>query len=371
MDGVDVGLTQIEEPAPDQFVFKPLFFATYPYPSQLENELRQLVATGKTTLEKLTRVQATLSHVFAQAFIRALKKSGIPRTSIEAIGSHGQSIYHLPPRKTAKGYSWQIGHPAIIAEQTEIDTIGDFRIADMAQGGWGAPLAPIFHYYFLKQSGTSAVVANIGGISNISMVDPASGWSSLRGFDSGPGNTLIDRTMQKFYHKNYDKNGACARRGTICQSLVDRLLRASFFRQRGPKSSGLEFFSEKYLDQFLASARKLCKTKEDMIATVTALTSHSLAQHIKPFLRPDLTTVILCGGGAKNLAIRDQLKALLPSDAMLTTFNSGGLSSDAVEANLFAFLAFLNRKRRALDLKNITGARRPSVLGVSSLIPQP
>lgn len=315
--------------------------AYLPYSDSLKNELRILTQTGQIQLVELAELDRQVAGLFAETVQTLLKKSGILAADIRAIGSHGQTIFHQ-----GGYYSMQIGHGALIAEQTHIPVVNDFRMNDIAIGGQGAPLTPLYHQHLL---GGDGIVINLGGIANLTQVS----LGKVGGFDTGPANVLLDQWMQKSQQLDYDKNGEWARSGTLDEDLLSALLADAYFQKPAPKSTGSEYFNLTWLAAHLSAERR----PQDVQRTLLELSAISISAHICAG-----SSVYLCGGGVHNAFLIERLSYLNPNSNMLTTAQLG-MDADYVEAAAFAFFAKLTLHNKPANLTAVTGAKALRVLG--------
>jgi anhydro-N-acetylmuramic acid kinase len=276
-------------------------------------------------------------------------------SAIAAIGSHGQTLRHEPG--SAQPFSLQIGDADLIAEGTGITTIADFRRADIELGGQGAPLAPAFHEWLFRNEGKTRVVLNIGGIANITVLHGDD--METIGFDTGPGNTLLDAWALQYLHTPYDANGDWSASGSVARDLLARLASDSYFAAPAPKSTGFEYFNLDWLDKYIASEYD----HADIQATLCQLTSDSIADAIG-IAAPDASEVLVCGGGVHNRDLMRRLQASLPGTKIAST-SIAGLDPDWVEAAAFAWLAMRTTNGLTGNLPSVTGAQRATVLGVA------
>lgn len=334
----------------------PTLEATYQqhYSAQLRKNIFTLCEQSQVSLTMLGETDIAVGIAFAEGVSALLTQAGIDRSKIIAIGSHGQTVFHHPESELP--FTTQIGDPNTIAWRTGITTVADFRRKDMAAGGQGAPLAPLFHDFLFSDSSVSRVVVNLGGIANISVV--AEGFNNI-GFDTGPANVLMDYWIHKHKNLEVDDQGQWAASGTVSSSLLEQLLDDSYFAQPEPKSTGREYFNGAWLEQRLTKTSETI-SPEDVQATLLELTATTVATEIENQLSPN--EVYLCGGGAHNLALVNRLDELLPESKVLTT-DELNLSPDWVEATLFAWLAKQRLQGIAVDSRAITGASDPVVLG--------
>ena len=349
-DGVDAAVVEFL-PAP-----RLLGHYSLSYTDTLRKQLLEF-ASGHyrgDPVDQLGRLDHELGELFAQAALAVLGQSGLDVMAIRAIGSHGQTVRHRPGGPHP--FSLQIADPNIIAARTGIATVADFRRRDLALGGEGAPLVPAFHAaVFTDRSETRAVV-NIGGIANLTLL-PAGG-GPVSGFDTGPGNLLMDWWSREHLHAPHDENGGFAASGRSDEGLLQDLLVDAYFRRRPPKSTGREYFAPAWLMQKLES-RKL--PPADVMATLSELTARSIAAAVTACV-PQITRVLLCGGGVHNAHLRARLTAHLPHCTLNTTADFG-IAPDWVEAAAFAWLARETLAGRPGNLPTVTGARQPAVLG--------
>jgi anhydro-N-acetylmuramic acid kinase len=313
-----------------------------PYPSDLKQQLKDISQNKKICLQDLAEADIAVANIFSQTVDELLKKANLTQDDIEAIGSHGQSIYHEGGR-----YSHQIGHGALIAEHAHIPCVADFRMSDIAVGGQGAPLTPKYHQYLL--AGKNGVVVNLGGIANITIVQD----NQIFGFDTGPANTLLDGWIKAHKNLDYDRDGLWARTGKIEQDLLDALMADGYFQQRHPKSTGPEYFNQAWLNAYLNH-----QTPKDVQRTLVALTTASISQHL-----PENTKVYLCGGGVHNLFLSESLAFANPS-CEIDTSMALGVHPDFVEAAAFAFFAKQKLGNQPSNIPQVTGASDERVLGV-------
>ena len=357
-DGVD-GLLLDVAASPAQAVRG---FVSLPLPSQLRSELLALNRAGENELHRAALAANALVGVYAQAVADLLQQSGLPAAAIAAIGAHGQTVRHQPGSFDGVGYTTQLNAPALLAERTGIAVVADFRSRDVAAGGQGAPLVPFFHrLWFASEAQQDLAVLNIGGISNVSLL-PAGG--GVQGFDTGPGNVVMDAWVQLHTGLPYDDNGVWAAGGQVDALLLQRLLAEPFFAQPAPKSTGRDLFHLPWLQACLASL-PAAPSAVDVQATLLELTARSVADALRPAMPPTPSArsqLVVCGGGAYNGALMARLQALLPA-AQVRTSAAYGLQPNQVEAAAFAWLAAQCVQGQSLPLPSVTGARAPRVLG--------
>jgi anhydro-N-acetylmuramic acid kinase len=347
LDGVDAVLTEF---APDGTV-RLLRTHYLPYPDSVRTRLLALNAPQPDELHLAALAANELAHMYATAVMGLL--DGEDAVSVRAIGCHGQTLRHRP----ADGYTLQIGNGALLAELTGIDVVADFRSRDVAAGGQGAPLVPAFHVHAFARPGVHRVIANIGGIANVTDL-PATG--PVRGWDTGPGNMLLDSWIQRHHGDRYDRGGAWAHSGKVDGHLLETLLDHDYLRQAPPKSAGREQFNLGWLDATLQKLGRMV-SPVDVQATLVEFTATSLAEGIDREC-PGAREVYVCGGGAHNVVLMQHLRTRLPGVKVETT-GGLGIDPDWVEALAFAWLARQTVHRAPGNLPSVTGARGPRVLG--------
>lgn len=334
--------------------------ATYkhPFPSDIKQEIQTLIQQAglENALTRLATLDVALGELFADSALQALKSAGLTPKKVRAIGSHGQTLRHAP--NGARAFSLQIGNPAVIAERTGITTIADFRRRDIAAGGQGAPLVPGFHQWLFQRPRRTRVILNIGGIANVSYL-PAIRSTPILGFDTGPGNTLMDGWMQKHTGKAFDADGTWARTGTIVPNLLAQLMREKYFSLAPPKSTGRELFNLVWLETQRRGLEQEVSAA-DVQATLCELTALSITQAIEKW-SPKAQEIYVCGGGSHNTHLMQRLRIHL--NAKVGTTAELGLHPDWVEASAFAWLAYRTLHGIAGNVPSVTGARHTAVLG--------
>lgn len=330
---------------------------TRPLPAKIRQQIHALSLPGGNEIDRMGLLDVDLGKLFAQTSLELLAKAGVSANQIIAIGSHGQTIRHRPPGSPEGTFTLQIGDPNLIAELTGITTVADFRRRDMAAGGQGAPLVPAFHRAIFHTQSKNRVIVNIGGMANITWL-PAQGL--VLGFDTGPGNVLMDTWIAEHLGKVYDQDGAWAASGRVCTPLLAELLAAPYFKMPAPKSTGRENFNRAWLEDHL---RKLVTTPTpvDIQATLLELTAITIADSIKNLSRAP-KEVYICGGGAYNTALMQRLVQLMPQDSVRSTAVLG-VDPQWIEAMAFAWLAQQTINHRPGNLREVTGATREVILG--------
>jgi anhydro-N-acetylmuramic acid kinase len=349
MDGIDAAVVSFDDNRVELHAT-----VNQQYPDALREELVRAANTPTDVpIENLGHLDAKVGEAFRDAALNALQASGIDAGEITAIGSHGQTVRHQPD--AIAPYSLQIGNPETIASGTGIPTVADFRSADIAVGGQGAPLVPPFHDWLFGRPGKHRAILNIGGIANVTLLG-ASG-EPVTGFDTGPGNTLLDRWIQLRCNRAFDRDGAWAAEGQVDDSLLGKLLDYSYFMKTPPKSTGIEEFNL----EWLTARDALEYDAVDVQATLCELTARTIANDIVRFA-PATAEVYVCGGGAHNADLLTRLARRLP-EIRIDSTAAVGLDPDWVEAAAFAWLAMRTINNQTGNLPTVTGASRKVVLG--------
>ncbi len=378
-DGVDVAIVRIDWPrsrergqgrGPASQVrpaVTTLATGGFPYPPRLRREVFELFSPATGTVDRVCRMNALLGEAFAGALLSLCRTSRIGIGRIDLVGSHGQTIHHLPPGRRGgagkTGSTLQIGEPCVIAQRTGCTVVADFRPRDLAAGGQGAPLVPLADWVLLGSDRINRAVQNIGGIANVTYLRAGCGLSDVRAFDTGPGNMIIDRLA---WHATagrlgYDRDGRLARAGKVNPQLLGQLMRHPYLGRRPPKTTGREEFGVDFADRLWAARRRAGLSGHDLLATATAFTAASIAGAYRRFLgRVD--QAILCGGGARNPLLVEMLRGQLPGTELLDMATLG-IDPDAKEAISFAILAAYTIRSLPGNVPSATGARLPVVLG--------
>jgi anhydro-N-acetylmuramic acid kinase len=343
LDGIDVALCKIDA---DSCRLEASLSTSFDIKLK---ETILLAINGTTTLKEIGEIDYRLALEFAKAVNLLLKQEKLQPQDIVAIGSHGQTLWHEPNGEYP--FTMQLGNPSVLAVETGITVVADFRSKDVASGGQGAPFAPVFHRELFSDIEECAVV-NIGGMANISILS-----SSLIGYDSGCGNVLMDMWISECLGEPYDKDGAWAELGRVHKALLNNLLSDNYFRLNYPKSTGREYFNKHFLRKYLEPFDKI--SDEDIQATLLALTVQTIANEIKKF---SIKKLLVCGGGARNSYLMRELQAEL-STLEVNTTDSYGVSSDDMEAMIFAWFAYKRLQNENIDLKTVTGAEDNKILG--------
>lgn len=411
-DGIDVALARVSE-VESAIKRELVAHATVPMNGAVRKEVLRVAEGGACTAGEISQLNFRVGEEFAMAAIAACRKFRVALSRLELIGSHGQTIFHqgaaVPFLGRSTSSTLQIGEPAVIAARTGIPTVGDFRVADMAAGGQGAPLVPYVDWLLLRDAWVGRVALNLGGIGNVTILPaaektrvhaedalrrseqgetqdplakPAGGAPGRRmehsqdqmviaqqevmAFDTGPGNMVIDALVTHFTkgRERFDRDARMARRGRCVSALLEELLKDPYLRVRPPKSTGREYYGRGFVEKLMAKARKYRTRPEDLVRTATVFTALSVVDALNRFVLPrvEIGQVIVSGGGAKNPLIMAQLTAgLAPVEVM--TSSEVGVNEDAKEAYAFALLAYETWNRRAGNLPSATGAKKAVALG--------
>lgn len=352
VDGVDAGLFEFADNASGTQA-KLLQSYQHPYPAEIREDILWISQPGENEIDRMGSLDIALGQIFAQAALNLIEESNINPQNVCAIGSHGQTIRHRP--RHSLPFSLQIGDPNTIAHRTGISTVADLRRKDMAAGGQGAPLAPAFHQAAFYSSAEKRCVINIGGIANISILNKNN--ADVEGYDTGPGNILMDSWVNTHLRQPYDEDGVWAKSGNISEVLIQHLMRHPYFAQPQPKSTGREDFNRAWLDQTLSECETL--SAQDVQASLCELTALSISQAVS---QHDIDVIYLCGGGTNNLQLVERLKSLL-SGIRIDTTQTLGIAPDWVESGLFAWLAKQRMENLAGNLPRVTGANKAVILG--------
>lgn len=329
---------------------------SYPWRSSLKEQLRSITLNQSCSLATLGELDSACGDNFADAVVALLSASQISANQISAIGSHGQTLSHGPYAKTP--FSLQIGDPNRIVEKTQITTVADFRRRDLAAGGQGAPLVPAFHESLFNVPDENRVILNIGGIANISLFDNSN--QQYQGFDTGPGNCLMDHWITKSKNFSFDKNGTWATQGNADHALLSSLLSDDYFSRSAPKSTGTEYFSPSWLAEKVAQFTQHL-TPADIQATLLELTAVSISQAILNSTT-QIDRILVCGGGIHNAQLIARLSQIMAGVPIEST-SQYGIDPDWVEAVAFAWLAKQRLNQQPGNMTEATGARKPVILG--------
>jgi anhydro-N-acetylmuramic acid kinase len=369
VDGVDVAITTISGEPPQVAVHLD-HFETVPFPEEVRARIFRLFEPSVTAAE-VSQMNFLLGHVFADAVLQVVKRAGVDITNVMFISSHGQTVYHHPVAEEIAGYAvtstLQIGAAAVIAEKTRRPVVADFRVRDMAAGGQGAPLVPFVDALLFAHPERGRILANIGGIANLTVLPRGAAAEQSVAFDTGPGNMILDGLVNRCTQGRlrYDEDGRMAAKGKVLEGYLERWLQMPFLQAVPPKSTGRELFGEQMVEQWWRDGQEQGFAAEDLIATATAFTVRTFARAIHAFVLPhhSVDELIVGGGGSYNPVMLDGLRRELPTLSVMTQDQATGIPSAAKEAVAFAVLGYETYHRRPGNLPAATGARRPVVLG--------
>ena len=362
-DGVDAVLVEIEGNGFDTS-FRLIQFITYPFPKGVRNRIFQLFSPSSCSVEDVCEMNFVLGDIFARAALDVVAQARLQTSEVDLIGSHGQTICHLPDRPVRS--TLQIGEPAVIAHRTGIVTVGDFRVADVAAGGQGAPLIPYVDFLLFQDSKKSRAIQNIGGIGNVTVLPADGNLEDILAFDTGPGNMVIDEVARIITdgQKSYDHNGEMASKGISSDYMLRKLLSHPFLYQPPPKTTGREEFGTHFAHELVDEAKQLGINDVDLLATVTAYTAECIYQNYKQFVLPeyDISEILVSGGGLHNLTLMEFLRESF-SPILVRSVEDFDLVSDAKEAVAFAVLANEAIHGNPGNVPSATGADHSVVLG--------
>lgn len=366
-DGVDAALVEIL-PGGDRPAVRLLAFTEAPYPAGLRERILAVATAGST--EEVCRLNAYLGELFAEAASAVAAQAGVALAAVDLIGSHGQTLHHLPAPRSEGGRlvrsTLQVAEPAVIAERTGVTTVADFRPRDLAAGGQGAPLTPLAHHLLFGHPARDRAVLNLGGIANLTILPAGGEAAGVTGFDTGPGNVLLDEFVRAagLSAKGYDEGGRLAAAGAVRADLLEELLAHPFVRQIPPKSTGRETFGPAFVQAFRSRLTAAGVPDQDGLATLGAFTARAAADHVRRYAPPggQIQELIVMGGGAENAFVLAELAAALPV-CRVCRAEDLGVPARAVEAMAFAILGYLTSVGGVGNLPGVTGAAGPRVLG--------
>ena len=375
-DGINVALVQLPTRGRGRPRYTLLAHAEYPFPAPVRRAILEMMNAELARVADLARLNFLLGELYAEAVAKTARKH---RVKLDLVGCHGQTLYHQGVAQRFLGrklaVTWQTGEGAVIAARLGVPVVSDFRPADMAAGGTGAPLVPFLDYFLYRDQHVARIAQNIGGIANLTAIPAGASLRQVIAFDTGPGNMVMDAVMEELFGKRYDRDGKVAASGRVLDGVVAKLVRAHFFRQKPPRTAGREEFGREYVGRFLQICRGA--SKPDVVATATALTARSIADAIERFVLPRLVIprtaarrkqaghqMIVSGGGAKNPTLMAMLRdAVTPLGIKLHFSDEFGLPAEAKEAVAFALLAHETWHRRPSNVPSATGAKRAAILG--------
>lgn len=370
-DGVDVALCRIApaRAAGGTPTVKLLGHAGFNYPKAVRAAVLAAMDAKAISAAELARLNWRLGEIYADCVERAAAKFG---RKVALVGCHGQTIYHQGGAARYLGSAvrctWQTGEASVIAQRLRVPVVSDFRPADLAAGGQGAPLVPMLDYVMFRLTKVNRVLQNLGGIGNLTAIPAGAGVDAVMAFDTGPANMVIDACMERLFGQAFDRGGAVARRGRVIDPVVERILNQPYFSAPPPKSCGREQFGAAFVAEFISQCRAAEASDADVIATATALTSESVIAGYRRFVRPHLAAAkmefVVAGGGAKNATLMAMLRAgLEPLGAKVRPMEELGIPGQAKEAVAFALLGWLTWHGLPGNVPAATGATRPVVLG--------
>lgn len=357
-DGVDAALVEIEGNYLDTRV-KLRAFESYPYPDEIASTVRNL-HSGST--RQVCEMNFRLGEIFADAALRVIRSADAEPSDIHLIGSHGQTIYHLPDVPPPFRSTLQIAEPCVIVERTGIVTVADFRVRDVAAGGYGAPLIPYVDFLLFRDAKCTRALQNIGGIGNVTVVTPS--MDDVFGFDTGPGNILIDEFVRSMTgdRQQFDRNGNLARQGKVEYDVLKHLLTHPYFDEVPPKTTGRETFGAEFVRKLITATPP--EHHHNMLATLTAFTAHSIKTSYDRFVFPKtaIDEIILSGGGCRNEYLVELIRGLF-HPVRISASDEYGIPAEAKEAIGFAILAHETISENPSNIPSATGASHPVVLG--------
>ena len=377
VDGIDAALVEIggSDQAPE---VRLLAFEDRPWPEGVREQIFPLFRPETATVDKIGYMNFLMGEIYAQAVVSVVEKAGLTLADIDLIGSHGQTIWHAPEPCDKDGFpvvfTVQIGEGSVIAARTGVPTVSDFRVADLAVGGQGAPLVPFSEYLLYRRSGKTILLQNIGGIGNMTVLPGDEGPEAVYAFDTGPGNMIIDAVVSALTggEKTYDAGGAMAAQGKVDQNLLAVLQQDPYYTMPLPKTTGRERFGLQYVGKILDYGREHSLSAADLLATVTDLTAWSITDAYGRYVLPrrQATELVVGGGGSFNATLLGFLRErFAPYGVKVLTQEDLGWSSDAKEAVAFAIMADRCVREKPNVLPSVTGARQAAIMGKISLPP--
>jgi anhydro-N-acetylmuramic acid kinase len=367
-DGINVALTRIQGRG-FRSRLELLAHYQFPYPAEVRRTILATMNASSASVPDLSRLNFLLGELYADALRAAQRRA---RLECQLVGCHGQTIYHQGSAKPFLGRriacTWQTGEGAIIAARLGVPVVSDFRPADMAAGGKGAPLVPFLDYALYRHRRYGRIVQNLGGIGNLTAIPPRAEPDDVVAFDTGPGNMVIDAVTEHLLGKPFDRNGRLAARGEPIDRVLRELLRNMYFRQKPPKTAGREQFGREFVRELLRLCRRA--DENDVVATATALTARSIGIAVRKFVLPlveppaRFREFVVSGGGTKNATLMAMIREeLAPLKMRVRTTDDLGMPSEAKEAAAFALLAYQTWRRLPSNVPSATGAQRPAILG--------
>jgi len=372
-DGINVAVVRISDTAmrtrktsPGFCKVKLLGHAEFPYPKAVRQFVLATMNASRVSVADLARLNFRLGELYADAVISTQRRLG---RRVELVGCHGQTIYHQGQRSDFLGrkmaVTWQTGESAILAARMGVPVVSDFRPADMAAGGKGAPLVPFLDYVLFRDAKVGRIVQNLGGIANLTAIPAGAAAEDMIAFDTGPGNMVIDAVTDRLFRQACDRDGRLAASGRVLTRVIDKILGEPFFREKPPKTAGREEFGREFVREFIQDCGRA--PRQDIVATATALTARSIGDALQRFVlkpRGNYQDFIVSGGGTRNPTLMAMLaNELSRLRLQIRVTDEFGLPSEAKEAVAFAVLAYQTWNRRASNVPSATGAQRPAILG--------
>jgi anhydro-N-acetylmuramic acid kinase len=364
-DGINVALIRVTASSRNPRLHF-LAHAEYPYPKKVRRAVLAAMNSATASVADLAKLNFLLAELYADAVLATQRRFHL---KAELIGCHGQTLYHQGEATPFLGrklaVTWQTGEGAVVAARVGVPVVSDFRPADMAAGGKGAPLVPFLDFILYRDERVGRIVQNIGGIANLTAIPAGAASNQVTAFDSGPGNMLIDAVVERLFGKPYDRDGSIASTGAVLDRVISDVMRGPFFRRKPPKTAGREEFGREFAEEFIKRCGRV--DKRDIVATATALTAMSIADALRRFVvrqARGYCDFIVSGGGASNPTLMAMLaNELRPLGLQIRFSDEFGLPSEAKEAAAFALLAFQTWNRKPSNVPSATGARRPAILG--------
>ncbi|HEU5401618.1 MAG TPA: anhydro-N-acetylmuramic acid kinase [Terriglobales bacterium] len=367
-DGIDVALVRVMGRG-FRTRFEFLSHKAFPYPAPVRRAVLAAMDANSAKVADLARLNFLLAELYSEAILSAQRSA---RIKCELVGCHGQTLYHQGDAQSFLGrklaVTWQTGEGSLIAARVGVPVVSDFRPADMAAGGKGAPLVPFLDYVLFRHRRRGRIVQNIGGIGNLTAIPPRAKPEQVIAFDTGPGNMVIDALAERLLNRRYDLDGKAAARGEPIERVIHQVLASPFFWQKPPRTAGREQFGEDFVRWFLRRCGRA--DKHDVLATATALTARTIATSVEMVMkRSKYRDFIVSGGGAKNATLMSMIEEqLTPKKLKIQTSSNLGLPVDAKEAVAFALLAYQTWRHQPSNIPSATGARRPAILGKVSYV---
>ncbi|CUS98039.1 anhydro-N-acetylmuramic acid kinase [Candidatus Chrysopegis kryptomonas] len=365
-DGIDVAVVKVYNSGTKTKV-ETLGWKTFAFDEGLKKMILRNSQPETSKVDEICRLNFLLAQIYVDSIFKTLDELGIKPSEVDLIGSHGQTIQHLPNEVEIFGYkvkaTLQIGDPGVIAKLSGIPTVGNFRVGDVALGGEGAPLVPYFDYLVFRSNKLNRLVLNIGGIANFTILKKNCDVEDVFAFDTGPGNMVVDSLMKLFFDREFDENGEIAQKGKVSDDLLQKMAQHPFINKKPPKSTGREEFGSNFVNQILKWSEELSLSPEDIIATATEFTVYAIYKNYENFVKPNVEVdeIIVSGGGARNKFMMWALERYFNVPVKFT--DEFGISSDAKEAICFAVLANETISGNPSNIKSVTGARERTVLG--------